>query len=103
MPALATRRGVPFLLGFQHAAVPVIRPHRACFQTPRPSRPALWTEQHNAVLFEDTLACDLVGLQPNTAVYTMLHRAAVKAEHSMSYRVVVHLCAQASTETAHTA
>jgi hypothetical protein len=33
----------------------------------------------------------------------MLHRAAVKAEHSMSYRVVVHLCAQASTETAHTA
>lgn len=54
-------------------------------------------------MFEDTLACDHVGLQPNTAVYTMLHRAAAKAGRSMSYRVVVHLCAQVSTEAAHTA
>ena len=44
-----------------------------------------------------------MGLQPNTAVYTMLRCAAAKAGHSMSYRVVVHLCAQVSTETAHTA
>lgn len=42
-----------------------------------------------AVWFEDTLAYDHVGLQPSTAVYTMLHRAAAKAGRNMSYRVVV--------------
>ena len=45
--------------------------------------------RHEAVWFEDTLAYDHVGLQPSSAVYTMLHRAAAKAGRSMSYRVVV--------------
>lgn len=45
--------------------------------------------QHEAVWFEDTLAYNHVGLQPSTAVYTMLHRAATQAGRSMSYRVVV--------------
>jgi DNA-binding transcriptional LysR family regulator len=42
-----------------------------------------------AVYFEDTLDYDHVGLQPSTAVYTMLHRAAAKVGKNMSYRVVV--------------
>lgn len=45
--------------------------------------------QHAALHFEDTLDFDHVGLQPSTAVYTMLHRAAMKAGRQMSYRVVV--------------
>jgi len=42
-----------------------------------------------AVHFEDTLAYDHVGLQPSTAVYTMLHRAALQAGKTMRYRVIV--------------
>lgn len=42
-----------------------------------------------AVWFEDTLVYDHVGLQPSTAVYTMLHRAAQKAGRTMHYRVLV--------------
>lgn len=45
--------------------------------------------QHDALHFEDTLAYEHVGLQPSTAVYTMLGRAAAKAGRHMSYRVVV--------------
>lgn len=45
--------------------------------------------QHDSLRFEDTLDFDHVGLQPSTAVYTMLHRAALKAGRQMSYRVVV--------------
>lgn len=45
--------------------------------------------EHDGVRFEDTLDFDHVGLQPSTAVYTMLHRAALKAGRQMSYRVVV--------------
>lgn len=41
------------------------------------------------VAFEETLGYEHVGLPPSTAVYTMLHRAAVKAGIAMSYRVVV--------------
>lgn len=44
---------------------------------------------HSAIRFEDTLDCDHVGLQPSTAVYSMLDRAAAKAGRSMSYRVIV--------------
>lgn len=43
----------------------------------------------NAVHFADTLEFDHVGLQPSTAVYTMLHRAAAKAGKTMKYRVLV--------------
>ena len=43
-----------------------------------------------------------MGLQPNTTIYTMLHRAAAKAGCSMSDRVAAHLCPQASREAAHT-
>lgn len=42
-----------------------------------------------ALHFEDTLAFEHVGLQPSTAVHTMLHRAALKAGQPMRYRVVV--------------
>jgi DNA-binding transcriptional LysR family regulator len=45
--------------------------------------------QHDALHFEDTLAYEHVGLQPSTAVYTMLGRAAAKAGRHMTYRVVV--------------
>lgn len=45
--------------------------------------------RHEALQFEDTLAYEHVGLQPSTAVYTMLGRAAAKAGRHMSYRVVV--------------
>ncbi len=45
--------------------------------------------QHKALHFEDTLAYEHVGLQPSTAVYTMLGRAAAKTGRQMSYRVVV--------------
>lgn len=48
---------------------------------PLAERPALW--------FEQTLDFEHVGLQPTTAVYTMLDRAAAKAGRRMSYRVVV--------------
>lgn len=42
-----------------------------------------------ALLFEDTLAYEHVGLQPSTAVHTMLGRAAAKAGRRVNYRVVV--------------
>lgn len=45
--------------------------------------------QREAVLFEETLDYQHVGLQPSTAVHTMLHRAAAKAGKTMRYRVVV--------------
>ncbi|MFP8779027.1 LysR substrate-binding domain-containing protein [Hydrogenophaga sp. RWCD_12] len=45
--------------------------------------------QRESVLFEETLDFEHVGLQPSSAVYTMLHRAAAKAGRRMSYRVVV--------------
>ncbi|MBP7565805.1 MAG: LysR family transcriptional regulator [Burkholderiaceae bacterium] len=45
--------------------------------------------QRKAVHFEETLAYEHVGLQPSTAVHTMLHRAATKAGKTMRYRVVV--------------
>lgn len=45
--------------------------------------------QHEILRFEDTLDYHHVGLQPSTAVYTMLHRAALKAGRTMSYRVIV--------------
>lgn len=48
---------------------------------PLAERTALW--------FEETLDFEHVGLQPTTAVYTMLDRAAAKAGRRMSYRVVV--------------
>jgi DNA-binding transcriptional LysR family regulator len=44
---------------------------------------------HDALLFEDTLAYEHVGLQPSTAVHTMLGRAAARAGRQMRYRVVV--------------
>jgi len=43
----------------------------------------------DTVNFADTLDFEHVGLQPSTAVYTMLHRAAAKAGKSMKYRVLV--------------
>lgn len=43
----------------------------------------------DAVRFEDTLDFEHVGLQPSTAVYTMLDRAAAKAGRRMRYRIVV--------------
>lgn len=45
--------------------------------------------ERTTLRFEDTLDFDHVGLQPSTAVYAMLHRAAMKAGRAMSYRVVV--------------
>lgn len=42
-----------------------------------------------ALLFEETLDYEQVGLPPSSAVYTMLHRAASKAGKKMSYRIVV--------------
>ncbi|MDE2417697.1 MAG: LysR family transcriptional regulator [Burkholderiales bacterium] len=42
-----------------------------------------------SVWFEDTLHYDQIGLPPSTAVYTMLHRTASKAGHTLSYRIVV--------------
>lgn len=42
-----------------------------------------------AVHFEETLGYEHVGLQPSTAVYTMLHRAAAKLGKGMQYRVLV--------------
>lgn len=39
--------------------------------------------------FEQTLAHEHVGLPPATAVHTMLQRAAARAGHTMSYRVIV--------------
>lgn len=46
-------------------------------------------ENEGAVHFEQTLNYEHVGLQPSTAVYTMLHQAAAKAGKPMRYRVVV--------------
>ncbi|MEO8281064.1 MAG: LysR family transcriptional regulator [Ideonella sp.] len=45
--------------------------------------------QRTSLSFEETLGYDHVGLQPSTAVHTMLHRAASKLGRRMSYRVVV--------------
>lgn len=45
--------------------------------------------ENESLRFEDTLAYEHVGLQPSTAVHTMLHRAALKAGQPMRYRVVV--------------
>lgn len=42
-----------------------------------------------SVRFEDTLAFEHVGLPPQTAVHTMLQRAAARAGRTVSYRVVV--------------
>ncbi len=43
----------------------------------------------SAVYFEETLDHEHVGLQPSTAVYSMLDRAAAKAGRRMSYRITV--------------
>ncbi len=45
--------------------------------------------ERSSVFFEETLDHEHVGLQPATAVYTMLNRAAAKAGRRMSYRIVV--------------
>jgi DNA-binding transcriptional LysR family regulator len=45
--------------------------------------------QLKALYFEETLTYEHVGLQPSTAVHTMLGRAAAKSGRHMSYRVVV--------------
>jgi len=42
-----------------------------------------------ALRFEDTLDFEHVGLPPSTAVYTLLHRCALKAGKPLSYRAVV--------------
>ncbi|MFM0294492.1 MULTISPECIES: LysR family transcriptional regulator [Paraburkholderia] len=42
-----------------------------------------------SVRFEQTLEHDHVGMPPSTAVHTMLQRAAAKAGHTVSYRVIV--------------
>ena len=42
-----------------------------------------------ALLFEDTLDFEHVGLPPSTAVSTLLHRCAVKAGKPLRYRAVV--------------
>ncbi len=44
---------------------------------------------HDALYFEDTLSYEHVGLQPSTAMNTMLHQVALKAGQPMRYRVVV--------------
>jgi DNA-binding transcriptional LysR family regulator len=43
----------------------------------------------DALLFEDSLAYEHVGLPPSSAVNTMLDRAAAKSGRHMNYRVVV--------------
>lgn len=45
--------------------------------------------KRSSLYFEETLDYEHVGLQPATAVYSMLDRAATKAGRRMSYRVVV--------------
>lgn len=45
--------------------------------------------ERGAVFFEETLDHEHVGLQPASAVYSMLNRAAAKAGRRMSYRIVV--------------
>ena len=45
--------------------------------------------RHRSLRFEQTLEHEYVGLPPETAVHTMLHRAAARAGRTMSYRVVV--------------
>lgn len=45
--------------------------------------------RRKSLRFEETLAYEHIGLQPSTAVHTMLHRAALKAGQTMRYRVVV--------------
>ncbi len=45
--------------------------------------------ERQAVYFEETLDHEHVGLQPATAVYSMLNRAAASAGRRMSYRIVV--------------
>lgn len=42
-----------------------------------------------SVSFEQTLGYDHVGLPPSTAVHAMLQRAAARAGHTVSYRVIV--------------
>lgn len=42
-----------------------------------------------SICFEDTLDYEHVGLPPATAVYTMLHKAAARANRALNYRVVV--------------
>jgi DNA-binding transcriptional LysR family regulator len=44
---------------------------------------------HASIRFEQTLDAEHVGLPPQTAVHTMLQRAAAKAGRSISYRVIV--------------
>jgi len=45
--------------------------------------------RHRSLRFEQTLEFEYVGLPPETAVHTMLHRAAARAGRTMNYRVVV--------------
>jgi DNA-binding transcriptional LysR family regulator len=45
--------------------------------------------RHRKLRFEQTLAHEFVGLPPDTAVHTMLHRAAARAGRTMNYPVVV--------------
>lgn len=45
--------------------------------------------ERGALYFEETLDYEHVGLQPATAVYSMLDRAAAKAGRRMSYRITV--------------
>jgi DNA-binding transcriptional LysR family regulator len=42
-----------------------------------------------SIRFEQTLDHDHVGLQPSTAVHTMLQRAAARVGRTVSYRVIV--------------
>ena len=45
--------------------------------------------QRKSLRFEQTLAYDHVGLQPSSAVHTMLQRAAARAGRTVSYRAIV--------------
>jgi DNA-binding transcriptional LysR family regulator len=45
--------------------------------------------ERRSVRFEETLAYEHVGLQPSTAVHTMLRRAAARAGRTLAYRVIV--------------
>jgi DNA-binding transcriptional LysR family regulator len=45
--------------------------------------------RRKSLRFEQTLAHEHVGLQPSTAVHTMLHRAAARSGRTVSYRAVV--------------
>ena len=45
--------------------------------------------RRRALRFEQTLDHEHVGLQPSTAVHTMLQRAAARAGRTVSYRVIV--------------